>query len=126
MGTAEGPDSVGPVSALLQRYAKRRKVSARELARRIDRDHRVVARMLSGNLLGLKPWQGDSTLFTLARALEIPDKELRKAIADHFQLQAADSLLAQMKASKRSRGASKTCLTQTRVEQPVFALAAGL
>jgi len=123
--TTEAP--VTPIGALLSRYMKREKLSAEELGRRTSRSSAAVRQILYGESAGLKSWRGDSLLFMLARALEIPERELRKAIADHYQQQAADSLLAATKSARNTRRrSSKTCYPQPVVEQRELAYAAGL
>lgn len=127
MASDEGSTRPAPIPAMLVRYMKRRDLGVVELGGLTGRDHSAISQILAGDSVGLKSWRRERPLlFRIAEALQIPDKELRKAIADHFQLQAADSLLAEMKASKRSKRASKTWLTQTAREQRELALAVGL
>lgn len=117
--------TASPITALVRRYVKRRNASTLALSRATGREERTIRLLLAGETTGLKPWQGEALLSIVARELEIPERELRKAIADHYQAQAADSLLAATKSAKdAARRASKRCYAYSALEQPELALAA--
>jgi len=69
----------GPIAALVMRHLKRQDLSQRALAERIDRSHTTIQRLLSGEVRGLKPWKDETLLTAIARELEIPETEIRKA-----------------------------------------------
>lgn len=81
--TAERLD---PAAALLNRYRARRGLTISDLARMIDRDRKAIRRLLDGDAIGLKPWQGESLFWLLVRAMEIPEREALRALAGHFQV----------------------------------------
>lgn len=74
-----------PVALVVGRYMQRRRLSVSELSQRTGRTPRAIQYVLSGQSLGLKPWGGEATLMLLAEELEIPERELRRAIADEVQ-----------------------------------------
>lgn len=79
-------DRTNPIAALLGRYKKRRGLSVSELARQTERSRTAVRNCLSGKSVGLKSWHGDRLFWDLVASLEIPEREARRAVADHFQL----------------------------------------
>jgi transcriptional regulator with XRE-family HTH domain len=75
---------------LVQSYAAKRGLSLRELARKIGRSDTAVQALANGGLagrstryLGLRPFRrGDRPLLELViETLEIPDREVRRALA---------------------------------------------
>jgi hypothetical protein len=76
--------SLDPGAALLRRYAARRGLSISELSRRTGRDRKAIRRLLQGEAIGLKPWRGDPLFRLLVRELEIPEREVKRALAAHF------------------------------------------
>jgi len=75
----------GPIPDLLLRYLRRRDISQRELAREVGRDPKAIRTLMTGESAGVKPWGGDSLLFMVARALEIPQRELDRAVIAHYR-----------------------------------------
>lgn len=86
--------NANPIAALLRRYVQRRGVSTHELGRRIGRTQQAVSLLLTGETTGLKPWNGQRLLFLVAGELEIPERELQRALTAHYRQIGADDLSA--------------------------------
>jgi transcriptional regulator with XRE-family HTH domain len=97
-----------PIPAVVRRYMKRQRLGVMELSRRVGRSHASVSNLLSSDAHGLKPWQGESLLFMIARALEIPERELSRAIAAHYRW-LAEQAEVELPGSSSGRRAQKGC-----------------